>query len=155
MLERFFACHLICLIIGAPVAAFAEPIDLARRLVEVSQGGTMMQQLFDALTPQIMSMAASKDPNLSDEKRTRIEGVMRQELDAAIPEFLEQTAKIYAGNFTEGELQDVIDFYESPTGKKFQKLAPQLMQESMTHGQAMGQTVGKRALERLKADGDL
>ena len=64
---------------------------------------------------------------------------MKEELDKAIPEFLEQTAKIYAAKFTESELQDVIDFYESPTGKKFQQLAPELMQESMKHGQTLGQ----------------
>lgn len=155
MLKRIFAGHLMCLIIGFPAAASAEPIELARQLVQVSQGETIMQQMFDALTPQIMSMALGKDPNLSAEKRAKIEGVMKAELDAAVPEFLEQTAKIYASNFTESELQDVIDFYESPTGKKFQEIAPQLMQESMSHGQAMGQQVGTRAIERLKADGDL
>jgi len=154
-MKRVFACHLMCLVVGLPHVAFAESMELARRLVEVSQGETIMQQMFNALTPQIMSLALNKDPNLNDEKKAKIEGVMKEELDAAIPEFLEQTAKIYASNFTEDELQDVIAFYESPTGKKFQGLAPQLMQESMQHGQALGQNVGQRAIERLKADGDL
>ncbi len=154
-MKRFVACHLMCLLIGLPHAAFADSMELARRLVEMSQGETIVQQMFDALTPQIMSLALSKDSDLSDEKKSRIEEVMKQELDAAVPGFMEQTAKIYASNFTASELQDVIAFYESPTGKKFQELVPQLMQESMKHGQALGENVGQRAIERLKADGDL
>ena len=64
MMKRFVACQLICLIVGLPQAASAEPMDLARRLVQVSQGETMTQQMFDVLTPQIMSIALGKGPRI-------------------------------------------------------------------------------------------
>lgn len=155
MIRQLVMCFFMCLITGASVAAVAEPIDQARRLVAVSQGAIIGKQILDARLPQIMSMALSKDPGLSDEKKTRIGIVMREEFDAAIPELLEKTAQIYASNFTEDELQDVIDFHESSTGKKFQKLTPQIIQESLKHGQAWGQAVETRAIKRLRADGDL
>lgn len=155
MIRRTVMCFFLCVITGASVAAVAEPIDQARRLVVLSQGAVTGKQVLDAMLPQIMTMALSKDPDLSDEKKTRIGKVMQEEFDAAIPELLEQTAQIYASNFTEEELQDVIDFYESPTGKKFQKLTPEIMQESLKYGQTWGQAVGTRAMERLRADGDL
>lgn len=155
MLQRIFAGQLLLIIAGFSHTAHAEPIDLARELVQLSQGETVLNQMFETLTPQIMGLALNKNPDLSDEKKAKIEGILLEELQVAVPEFLEETAKIYARNFTEAELQDVIDFYNSPTGSKFQQLAPQLMQESMVHGQALGQTVGTRAVERLRADGDL
>jgi len=155
MLKQVFAGQLVLMTMGFAPTASAEPLDLARRLVQVSQGELVVQQMFDALIPQIMGLALNKDPDLGDEKKAKINRVMLEELNTAIPDFLEQTAKIYAQHFSEAELQDGIEFYESPTGKKFQQLAPVLMQESMAHGQALGQAVGTRAIERLRADGDL
>ncbi|MGI9493641.1 MAG: DUF2059 domain-containing protein [Geminicoccaceae bacterium] len=155
MLKRVFACHLLCVIVGLPHAATAEPIELARQLIQLSQKKTSAKQLFDAMIPHLTSMALSQNSNLNEEEIAKFKSIMQEELYAAIPEFLELNAKTYASKFTESELQDVIDFYESPTGRKFQELAPELAQESIKHGQVIGIRVGERAAERLKADGDL
>ena len=42
-----------------------------------------------------------------------------------------QMADIYARNYTKSELQDILDFYNSPTGKKSLRLMPKIAAESM------------------------
>ncbi len=133
----------------------AEPIDKARRLVQVSQGKVMMEQMFAAIVPPIMGLVLNNKPNLPEEKKAAVVDATKQEFDAAIPDFIEATAQTYAKHFSENELQDAIDFYESPTGKKFQDVIPTIMQESMALGQELGTKVQRRAIDRLKADGIL
>ncbi len=43
---------------------------------------------------------------------------------------------LYAKNFSEAQLQDMIDFYETPTGKHTIAVMPQLVQDSMALTQA-------------------
>lgn len=42
-------------------------------------------------------------------------------------EVIEKVIPLYANNYTEEELEDLIRFYSSPTGSKHLKLAPQIM----------------------------
>lgn len=155
MPKQIIALCMLLLVAGSGSIASAEPIEKARRLVEVSQGKFMIEQMFNAIVPPIMNLALRDKPDLSDEKKATVVDVTKQEFDAAIPEFVEATAQTYARHFSEEELQDVIDFYESPTGKKFQDLVPTILQESMAEGRALGENVQRRAVERLKAEGVL
>ncbi|GAB2872259.1 hypothetical protein GCM10027277_46890 [Pseudoduganella ginsengisoli] len=67
------------------------------------------------------STVAAMNKTLSDSK-------MLEELEA-------ETVAIYARNFTEDEMKQVIAFYRSPVGAKMLTKMPQLMQESMQASQ--------------------
>ena len=54
-------------------------------------------------------------------------------------DYLGEMAKLYAETFTEAELQDVIDFYRSPTGRKFLERQPALLQRGAALGQSLVQ----------------
>ena len=43
--------------------------------------------------------------------------------------------KIYVDAFTQGEIEDLLEFYETPTGKKSILVMPKLMQQGATIGQ--------------------
>lgn len=49
--------------------------------------------------------------------------------------------ELYDRHFTEAELQDLVTFYESPTGRKAIKITPQLVQESFALTAAKMETV--------------
>ncbi len=137
----------------SPLAA--DPLEKARRLVDVSQGEMMTKQILEAITPQIMNLAVRSNPDLSPAQKDKVIDVVSEEFDAAVPDFLESSAQTYAKHFSEDELDDAIAFYESPTGQRFQELLPTIMQESMANGQAIGIRVTQGAVERLQADGTL
>jgi len=64
---------------------------------------------------------------------------------------------IYDRHFTTAELQEVVDFYKSPTGAKVARLMPQVTQEAMIESQKHMQTlrpiIQQRFTERFEAEG--
>ena len=64
---------------------------------------------------------------------------------------------IYARYFTLSEIEELLDFYRTPIGRKTIEVMPLLTQESMQVGQswgmAIGPVIGRRVSERLAAEG--
>jgi uncharacterized protein len=57
---------------------------------------------------------------------------------------------IYKKHFNEADLQELIQFYESPIGKKLVEKTPQITAESMTSGQEWGMKLAAKVMERLE-----
>ncbi|MEL6777751.1 MAG: DUF2059 domain-containing protein [Cyanobacteria bacterium J06597_16] len=60
---------------------------------------------------------------------------------------------IYDRNFTEAEIVAIIEFYESPAGQSVLAKMPLVVQESMSVGQAWGQSIAEELIRELEADG--
>jgi uncharacterized protein len=56
---------------------------------------------------------------------------------------------LYDKYFTNEEIKGLIQFYESPVGRKAIEVLPAITQESMKHGMEVGSVVGQKALDRL------
>jgi hypothetical protein len=83
--------------------------------------------------------------------------VLQAAMETRLQAFVDEGAKIYARHFTAEELQQVRDFYRTPTGEKFIREQPEVMKESMALGQQWGQAVAlelqKRMTEELRKRG--
>jgi hypothetical protein len=78
---------------------------------------------------------------------------------AADPKAFEDIfAPIYAKHFTEDDLDAMIAFYETETGKKLAKKRPKIQNEAMNAGAAWGAKTGARIMAELNKvpedDGD-
>ena len=66
-------------------------------------------------------------------------------------------AKIYANEFTEQELKDLVTFYKSPLGQKLLATEPRAIQFSMSYmhqwGQFFAQTVNEQFRVEMKKRG--
>lgn len=60
---------------------------------------------------------------------------------------------VYDKYFTHEEVVELIQFYESPIGKKMVATMPLLMHESMEVGKKWGEDIGKKIMKRLKEKG--
>jgi hypothetical protein len=68
------------------------------------------------------------------------------------PEDLEKlVVPIYQKHFTEQEIRETIEFYNSPTGRKVVQQLPMVMQESMAVGRVYGQQLAQKVIEKAKA----
>ena len=66
-----------------------------------------------------------------------------------------QMTDLYVSNFSENEINDMLAFYRSPTGKKFVEKMPVIMQKSMEIGQKQSRTMIpklNRLLEQMKKE---
>ena len=66
--------------------------------------------------------------------------------------FIDLMVDLYARYFTEQEIRDLIDFYQTPTGQKSIAVMPALMQDSMEAGEAWGRKVGERVAKEVLSE---
>jgi uncharacterized protein len=100
------------------------------------------------------SMAEGLEPQMAQFKQMGMSDPGVTELKAEMLAFLTETMKwetlepefvrIYATAFTAGEMQEMIDFYKTPTGKKAIAMTPKLMSEGMM--------IGQKAVEERQAE---
>jgi uncharacterized protein len=71
----------------------------------------------------------------------------------SLDELVTLLAPVYQKHLTEADLNEVIKFYNSPTGKKLAEKTPGIMTDSMQAGQVWGQKIGQAVAEKLKEKG--
>lgn len=62
---------------------------------------------------------------------------------------------IYDAHYTTEDINAMIEFYQTPVGKKMIQKIPQITQESMQAGQAWGKEIGEKVIRQLKQKGYL
>jgi uncharacterized protein len=60
---------------------------------------------------------------------------------------------IYDKYYTQEDIKKMIEFYQTPLGKKLILTMPQIMQESMQVGQTWGKEIGEKVYNNLKEKG--
>ena len=75
----------------------------------------------------------------------------RKEVDPK--HLVDMVVPIYDKHLTHADIKALIQFYQSPVGKKLIKVLPQITQESMAAGEVWGRQVAERAVAKLKAKG--
>jgi uncharacterized protein len=102
-----------------------------------------MEQVRDSLPAILDSMLGeSADAAAIEASQTLVDSLLNQLLTGLqsriqFSDIAEEVYyPLYAKNFSEAQLQDMIDFYETPTGKHTIAVMPQLVQDSMALTQA-------------------
>jgi len=76
------------------------------------------------------NISAFLDPvieQIAEEKRADF----RKEIDAIMPELYETTADAMMKYYTHDDIKKMIEFYNSPVGKKVQEAAPKILKDQM------------------------
>lgn len=79
---------------------------------------------------------------------------MEQEMSkTSLDDLVELTAPIYAKHLSKEDLTKIIEFYQTPVGKKFAEKTPLITQESMQAGQEWGRELGEKIVKKLEEKG--
>lgn len=123
-------------------------LETAKKLVSLFDIEQTYKLMIGAAGANISDMVIKNQPCLEPFKED-VREVSDQIVRKMLPrEFFQQltdeAAKIYVKHYSEGELQELITFYETPIGKKILKLQPQISAESATISMQMLQkSMGK------------
>jgi hypothetical protein len=79
--------------------------------------------------------------------------MFREKLD--IDDFVKLYVAIYDRHFSHQEILDLIQFYESPLGRRLVEETPGITQDSMEAGQEWGMRLGEKIMLELKKSGYL
>ena len=125
----------------------ADPATVAavHRLLELTHAPQLAVQTMEAMLP------AQRASN------PRIPGVFWDAFLAHarrdVGMFADSLTAICAAHFTKKEVDELIRFYETPTGRRLAGLQPQITQESMMMGQRWGAEIGRQVAESLSQAG--
>lgn len=116
--------------------AQAEPATRAtiEKFLQVTEAANMMDQAYqnmDQMTAQMLASSGldvAKDPQVQKDMQ-EMNALVRAEMSWGKLE--EPLIALYGNVFSEAELQDIIEFYQSPAGQKMLKRQPELIQGTM------------------------
>ena len=111
--------------------------------LSLSGSGDIGKQYFDMIMDQFKSLFTDVPEEFWSEAKTMMDS----------NELVELIIPIYDRHFSIEEIEDLIAFYQTPTGKKLVKTQPIIMEESMLAGQIWGDEFAQRVVEKLKKSG--
>jgi len=112
-----------------------------RKLIAIAGGEKMVTTMIEQMIDVYKQQGLLIDAKLMDE--------LKKEAD--VTSLMDRMVPLYEKYYTEGEINQLLAFYNSPLGKKTIAVMPQLTQESMQIGAEWGQKVMERVRAKLQS----
>jgi uncharacterized protein len=152
-------CLAMCLFAASPALSQSPPPDALTAARELLLTMRFIDQ-FKAVLPIIAQNLKPAIVQNRPEVEREFDNIMPKLMDgmgARLAELSEQTAIIYANNFSAAELKEITAFFRTPTGEKYLQKLPVITQQSMAAGQSFGQAVAielrNRIVEEIQKQG--
>jgi uncharacterized protein len=140
LVRRFGAVVALSVVIaaGAACAQNAEPdqsesvrMALARQMIEQNGGEQAARTQLNMMLAIIKKNAAQAMPGDESALDDKIFDDVVSKMNGLVPKILDVSAKVYAKNYTEKELRDIIAFEQSDTGRSVIAKTPKVRAEAM------------------------
>lgn len=133
---------------GAAQQPSTSSLAKAQDVIEITNAVAMARQVMTrTLSLQIETLRKAR-PNIPEKFWATFEKNFNAEIENRIGDLTTQFAKLYALKFTEQELDDILMFYRSDTGRKAIREMPKLTHEGMTLGAQWGREIGEIAVKQ-------
>jgi hypothetical protein len=116
-----------------------------QRLFEIMEMKNIGLQTFDAMMAQMAPLFPSAPPDFLDAFRANLD--FSSLIDAFIP--------IYAKYYSQDEIIQLIEFYQTPLGRKIIELTPAITEESMAISMEWALRLSQQIIEAMKEKGYL
>jgi hypothetical protein len=141
-MKKIFLLCIIIIGISSSVSGQSKRQDIIK-LLEVSNTRLQAAQMFDLMLPNLKLMAP--DAPLA------LWSMFKSKLD--IDGFVNLFIPVYDKHFSHDDIKKLIQFYESPIGKKSLDVMPLITQESYHIGEEWGQKLALDVLNELMKQG--
>ncbi|MCB0631532.1 MAG: DUF2059 domain-containing protein [Saprospiraceae bacterium] len=107
---------------------------------------------FDVAVGQMMGIFKQQPQydNVPDELWEKMEGEFK---NTSMEELVQMLAPVYYEHLSLEDLEAIVQFYESPAGKKLAEKTPLITQQSMQVGQEWGRKIGEKVAAELQEKG--
>jgi uncharacterized protein len=99
---------------------------LARKLFAEMHMDQMMGNMMRQMGPAMLAQQQKANPNLTDRDAKAVSEAMAESMDGFMQKVIDKSIPLYASTFTEKELQDLVNFYDSPSGRAMLEKMPVL-----------------------------
>jgi hypothetical protein len=90
---------------------------LARKLFTEMHMDQVMGGMTHQMLPALLAQQRKANPNLSEHDAQIISEAVSESMDGLMQKVIDRSIPLYASTFTEKELQDLVDFYDTPSGQ--------------------------------------
>jgi hypothetical protein len=115
----------------------------AEKLFVVLKADRNAEQIVQVMMKTQESMVASQ--SISEEQKKRLMDGMKVLAETMMKPLMEKTKELYvdayAATFTAKELEELVDFYQSPVGQKLVDKQPQMIADVMQSSMALAQSL--------------
>lgn len=142
-MKKIVIVSLLLISSGVMMAQQSSKAVKIKQLMELTGTGKMAVQVVD----QIISTTAVRNP--------KVDPKFWEEFSKSInPEdMINLIIPVYERFYSEEDIDNMIIFYNTPTGKKMIQVLPDLTQESMRVGQQWGMKIAEDIMKKLKDKG--
>jgi hypothetical protein len=152
-LRRAPAAMLALVLLSAPVLAqepSASHLAAARELMDTTGVLAPVGELIPSFTDQIRKQNVTR-PELSKDLEDVLKTV-QPEMQLQRQQITNIVARTYAKWLTEAELKDVTAFFKSPTGVKYNKVQPELVDDVVNDVNVWTQQASEYLMVRVRAE---
>ena len=108
------------------------------------------EESFKVVMKQMFDMLKKQKTNVPDTVWADFE---KEFSKTSIDNLVDMLTPVYQKHMTIVDLEKIIEFYQTPVGKKYAEKTPVIMQESMQVGQQWGMDMGQKFQEKLQQKG--
>ncbi len=131
-------------------SAFAQDKTSYQNMVKKMLEANGSEGAFKTGIKQMFSMFREQKSNVPSEVWNSFEAEFEK---TSMDDLSVMLAPVYEKHLTEADLKKIIEFYETPAGKKFATATPLIMQESMQVGQEWGMKIAQQVMKKLEEKG--
>jgi hypothetical protein len=113
--------------ICADAAPNPHSLELARKMFANMHMEQLMSGMMRQMAPAMTAQMRKSNPSLTDADAQAISDAVSESMGTVMAKVEDRMIPIYASTFTTKELQDVVDFYGSPSGQAMLAKMPILM----------------------------
>jgi hypothetical protein len=145
----------IVLVMASPMAnaqqqqPSAAAMATAKELIAVTGATTLFSPLIAGVVEQAKVLFLQQDPSLSKDLN-EISTQIRTDLTPRFSELTDEVARLYATNFSEQELKDILAFYKSPAGQKLLAQQPKVVDASMKFAQDWANKLSDQVIAKMR-----
>jgi hypothetical protein len=122
-----------------------EKRELIRRILDATSAADLMLVAMETALPAQRASNPAVPAVFWERFMARARAERQTLVDSIVP--------IYDKAFTAEELKGLLQFYESPVGRRFVAASPELARESMLAGQRWGMVLGQQVGAQLQREG--
>lgn len=136
-----------------PLANAQQPspaaISSAKELISITGATTLFSPLIAGVIEQAKGLFLQQNPALAKDLN-EIATKLRSELQPRFSDLTDEVARLYATNFTEQELKDILVFYKTTAGKKLLAEQPRVVDASMKFAQDWANKLSDQVVAKMR-----
>ena len=145
----------VLLIAFGPAAHAQQPpaasIATAKQLIAATSATAMFNPLIAGVVEQAKLLYLQQDPALGPDLNV-VAAKLRTDLQSRFDEITNEVALLYAKNFSEQELKEILAFYKTPTGQKLLKTQPTIISSSMDYARNWANKLSEEVVVKIREE---